>query len=219
MPAKSSGERIKEYRQRLKVSNSEKYFHMCQKDKIRKQKSRALLKLPENRERYELFKEKDRIRKQKRSAQEQASEHGSDEITGKGSTAASLAKSVYKVARNMPRRKSSKVTVVSKIIKSMTPGSKRTLMKRANLGSGYDNSHREINAVERDEMILAFLEEPDISYVCPGRKDTVYLGKDDHGMKIFREKHYLRWTIDEAASMYRVSQKSLCKGSGLLLGL
>ena len=207
MPAKSSGERVKEYRQRLKVSNSVKYFHMCQKDKIRKQKSRALLKLPENRERYELFKEKDRIRKQKRVAEEQAIEHGSDEITGKGSTAASLAKSVYKVARNMPRRKSSKVTVVSKIIKSMTPGSKRTLMKRANLGSGYDNSHREINAVERDEMILAFLEEPDISYVCPGRKDTVYLGKDDQGMKIFREKHYLRWTIDEAVSMYNIGKE------------
>jgi hypothetical protein len=139
------------------------------------------LKLPENCEGYELFKEKDRIRKRNRKAQEQASENGSNEITEKGSSAASLAKSAYKVARNMPRRKSSKVTVVSKIIKSLTPESKRALIKRAHLllGSGYDNSRREINAVERDDLLLAVLEELDISYVCPGRKDTVYIGKDD----------------------------------------
>lgn len=41
----------------------------------------------------------------------------------------------------------------------------------------------------------------EISYTCPGNKDTVYCGKDEHGEKVDKEKHYLLWTFKEILPM------------------
>ena len=206
MPAKSGKQRSKEYRERMKL-DSDKYLRTCLKERSRKQMKLRKMKMPENSREYEQFKQKDRERKQvskqmrvRWELEEMDISSGRSRNESSSSSAASLAKSVYKVKRNMPRRKSTKVNVVSKIIKAMTPASKKSLLKITNLT--YDPSRRQEQASTMDDRILKFLEQPDISYVCPGRKDTVYVGKDERGESIYRAKHFLRWTLDEILSMY-----------------
>ena len=48
----------------------------------------------------------------------------------------------------------------------------------------------------KKEKILAFLEQPDISYCSPSRKETAYCGKSD-GVKVCHLKHYLSFTYRE----------------------
>ena len=106
-----------------------------------------------------------------------------------------------KVQKNLSRRKSTKVEVVSKLVGSMTPKSKREVFKKSAVPN-YDGAARNLRAEESNKKILDFLEQSDIAYVCPGRKDTVYLGKDVTGERIYKAKHYLRWTFDEIVAMY-----------------
>ena len=41
---------------------------------------------------------------------------------------------------------------------------------------------------------MEFLNQPDISYTIPGRRDNIYLGKFSE-VKNFAQKRYLLWTI------------------------
>ena len=123
MPAKSGKQRSKEYRERIKL-DSARYLRTCLKERSRKQKKLHDMKMPENSKEYEQFKQRDRIRKQvekqmkSHGAQEEVNNSRTRNVSSSSSSTASLAKSVYKVKRNMPHRKSSKVNVVSKIIQS-----------------------------------------------------------------------------------------------------
>ena len=50
---------------------------------------------------------------------------------------------------------------------------------------------------EVQDHIARFSEKPDISYCCPGQKDTVYCGKAEDGEKMFKPKHYLLHTNEK----------------------
>lgn len=208
MPAKSAAQRAKEYRERVKL-DSEKYLHSCINDKIRKRVKRNEMKLPENREQYERYKSRDRRRKEICKVNQIEKENVN--VSNKPSTAASFAKSVHRVEKNMPRRKSSKVNVVSKILRTMTPESRTKVLTKSKLL--YKSTKRKIAADKQDHQVLAFLEEADISYVCPGRKDTVYIGKNDTGESMYKPKHYLRWTLDEIVSMFNTEKEDDAKVS------
>ena len=52
------------------------------------------------------------------------------------------------------------------------------------------------------EAVILFLEKPDISYCKPGRKDTVYIGKDENRESQYQPHHYIFWTFKEIVSMF-----------------
>ena len=54
---------------------------------------------------------------------------------------------------------------------------------------------------------MSFLERPDISCCKPGRKNTVYCGKDSHSEKIFKPCHYLLWTYKEIVGLYNLENE------------
>ena len=49
---------------------------------------------------------------------------------------------------------------------------------------------------EEHSWLNEFLSQPDIAYVTPGKKDQIYMGKVD-GQKMFRQKKYLLWTLND----------------------
>ena len=49
---------------------------------------------------------------------------------------------------------------------------------------------------------MSFLERPDISYCKPGRRDTIYCGKNENGEKVCKPKHYLLWSLKEVVDMF-----------------
>ena len=51
------------------------------------------------------------------------------------------------------------------------------------------------------EKIVAFLEQPDISYCSPGRKDTAYCGRSD-GVKVYCSVYYLLFTYSNLVYLY-----------------
>ena len=56
--------------------------------------------------------------------------------------------------------------------------------------------------VQSKELLIAFLERPDISYCKPGWGDTVYCGKNEMGDKIYKSKLYLLRTFKELVELY-----------------
>ena len=52
------------------------------------------------------------------------------------------------------------------------------------------------------ETVISFLEKLDISYCKPGRKDTVYIGKDENGESQYQPHHYMLLTFKEIVSMF-----------------
>ena len=179
------------------TERSKKHQQELAKDRERKKKLLELKK-PENKTPYQAFKEADLALK--RAPPVDAQTVLTEEHTP---TKAYLAKSMKKVQKSLPRRKSTKVEVVSKLVGSMTPKSKREVFKKSAVPN-YDGAARNLRAEEsnKNKKILDFLEQSDIAYVCPGRKDTVHLGKDVTGERIYKAKHYLRWTFDEIVAMY-----------------
>ena len=55
--------------------------------------------------------------------------------------------------------------------------------------------------VKTKELLIAFLERPDISYCKPGQGDTVYCGKNEMGAKICKSKYYLLRTFKELVEL------------------
>ena len=49
---------------------------------------------------------------------------------------------------------------------------------------------------------MSFLECPDISYCKPGRRDTIYCGKNENGEKVYKPKHYLLWSLKKVVDMF-----------------
>ena len=56
--------------------------------------------------------------------------------------------------------------------------------------------------VETKELLIGFLERPNISYCKPGRGDTVYCGENE----IYKCKHYLLWTFKELVELYNADR-------------
>ena len=54
---------------------------------------------------------------------------------------------------------------------------------------------------EEKEFLLTFLKSEGISYIVPGRKDQVYIGKGPDGQHMYKPKYYLLWTLREVQEM------------------
>ena len=71
----------------------------------------------------------------------------------------------------------------------MTPRSKKIVIKDSRITeTNYNSVKRNLQSEEEDARILKYFEESDISYICPGRKDTVYMGKKDLGTNCSKRK-------------------------------
>ena len=57
------------------------------------------------------------------------------------------------------------------------------------------------------EVVMSFLERPNISYCKPAQKDTVYCRKDSNGEKIFKPRDYLLWTYKEIVGLYNLENE------------
>ena len=61
---------------------------------------------------------------------------------------------------------------------------------------------------EKKKFLLAFLKSEGMSYTMPGRKDQVYVGKDENGKRMYKAKHYLLWTLREILNHELCSENS-----------
>ena len=48
---------------------------------------------------------------------------------------------------------------------------------------------------EQIEWLENTLERPDLTYITPGRKDNVYVGKNNEGVREYVQKRYLLWSL------------------------
>ena len=53
---------------------------------------------------------------------------------------------------------------------------------------------------EEKEWLLTFFDRPDITYINPGRKDNVYIGKGN-GIRKYFQKCYLLWKLRDLLSI------------------
>ena len=100
----------------------------------------------------------------------------------------------------MPKSSPLKLKVISALVKSMSPSKKKHIFSDARRELSF-NRGRPSKVLQNKDAIVAFLEQPDISYCAPGRKDTAYCGKSN-GTKIYRSKHYLLYSYHELVSLY-----------------
>lgn len=77
-------------------------------------------------------------------------------------------------------------TVDTWVTSKQVVGCSDTKLKWAMLG-------RLSKVVHNKESVVSFLQQPDVNYCDPGRKDTAFCGKSD-GNKIYHLKHYLLYT-------------------------
>ena len=65
---------------------------------------------------------------------------------------------------------------------------------------------------EELEWLKEFLDRPDISYMNPGKKDHVYVGKKN-GVKVYEQKRYFLWKIRDLHEIAN-GRSVIKKGSG-----
>ena len=93
-----------------------------------------------------------------------------------GSSKQSIGKSIAKAKQALPKHTPLKVKVISNLVTQLSPHSKTSVFSSAKRSLNKPGRPRKKITEVRDR-ILRFLEKPDMSYCCPGRKDTVYCGK------------------------------------------
>ena len=104
----------------------------------------------------------------------------------------SLGKAVARTISTLPKIPGKKKQVLSKIVSTLSPCSKTAVFTSAWRKFDHNNTlgQPKISSGLR-ETVISFLEKPGISYCKPGRKDTVYTGKDENGESQYRLHHYL----------------------------
>ena len=194
-PPKSEAERRernKRYCQQYRQKNKEKYR---KRDAERKTYERAKLKLT-NPELYELKKAEDRdraklyrMRKKLNLINPEKDTTNENENNPAPSTSfttkQALSRSVNKVQKALPFSPRKKSEVIGKLAQKLqlriAPKGKRG--RKSN-----DLSDEQIAWIEE------FLNRSDVTYMNPGRKDNVYIGKVN-GERKYEQKRYLLWTI------------------------
>ena len=72
----------------------------------------------------------------------------------------------------MPKSSPLKVKVLSALLKSLSPSKKKNIFSDARRKLSF-NPGRPSKVLQNKDSIIAFLEQPDISYCAPSRKDTI----------------------------------------------
>ena len=177
--AKPGAVRQREYEQRKKEEDKEAYL---QKRRDQKREQRELLKA--NKEKYEAQKLKDRLREKKAviEATLLTTVTSTSSSESSYSSRQSLGKAVAHTVRMLCKTPGKKKQILSKIVSTLSPCSKTTVCTSAwrKLDHNSILGWAKISSGLR-ETVISFLEKPDISYCKPGRKDMVYIGKDENG--------------------------------------
>ena len=204
--AKTAAQKQKEYRDRLKTKDNTGYLN---KEKKRKNDKLNLLKMATNVVQYKNFLRKDRDRKafkNKENCAEGGGEGGGNSSgLGSFSTRQSYGKSLARAKRSLPNSPSKKKIVIASLVQEMSPSSKKDLYaigRKTRTHESWKVGRNKISN-EKAEKVTTFLESPAISYCMPGRKDTIYCGKNIETLeKIYKSRHYLNWSLNEIVAMY-----------------
>ena len=112
-------------------------------------------------------------------------------------------KAVAHSMRMLPKIPHKKKQVFSKIVSTLPPCCKTALFT----STGRKLDHNSILgwpkiSSELRETVISFQEKPYVSYCKPGRKDLVYIGKDENEESHYRLRHYMLWTFKDIVSMF-----------------
>ena len=189
--AKSHAQRQKGYLKRLKEKGEADYL---KRDREQKQKERAALKL--NKNMHQSKQGTDRKKLKKQVILEQSMEPTASSPTLFGSIQ-SFGKASAKAKHSLPKSPKKKRAVITFLVKSLSPNSKKQVYESGRRTVDVNLGRQKI-PVKTKELLIGFLERPNISYCKPGRGDTVYCGKNE----IYKCKNYLLWTFKELVELY-----------------
>ena len=193
--ALNGAERAKRYRERKKESNVTVYRHMEAKHKA---KYRA--KLKESKDKWTAYLRKDRQRKQEKKHCD------SNQLALKlpaFTSSQSLMRSLKRANSALPKSSPQKVAILGAMVADLSSSKMSTVMDSARRKVEDKRGRTKALTEEQQKCIISFLQRPDISYTCPGRKDQVYVGKTKDGDKDYRTKYYLLWKLSEILSLFK----------------
>ena len=180
-------ERKKKKLQTLKCLKPIKHKEHLEKDRMRKKEYR------------------ERKKQQEQQSQQQNNSNGSSATSSSTQCAAAfttkepLQRSVNKVQKLLPKSPWKKTEMI------------KDLASKYKLRIQFNSKKRgRIEKVINDEptaYLDEFFERPDITYINPGRKDHVYLGKVD-GEKTYAQKRYLLRTLRELFEILNGEEKN-----------
>ena len=183
----------KEYCKRYREKNSKKYK---ENDALRKRYTRMLTKTTspllheeqkkKNRERMRLYREKKRDEKENIVADEESA----------FSTKQSRARSLKRAEDGLPSSPNKKMEVIGSLAKKYKV--RIALCKKR--GRKYEDLSE-----EKVNWLKNYLERPEMTYINPGKKDNVYVGKVD-GKSMYVQKQYLLWTLRDTLDIINGSK-------------
>ena len=196
-PAKKTSEN-KDYCKRYREKNREKYR---KNDAERKRAQRVKVKL-QNPELYELKKKEERERKQLSRLRKKFGLINQSPVTSESTVAAAnndaatpstsfstkqaKARSISRAEKALPKSPRKKNEILGSLAKKYKL---RIVMNKKKTG----RKATELTEEEK-QWIVVNLDSADLTYVNPGRKDHVYIGKKD-GERQYCQKRYLLWNM------------------------
>ena len=110
----------------------------------------------------------------------------------------SLGKAVAHTIRMLPKTPGKKKQVLNKIVSTFFPCSKTAVFTSAQRKFDHNSiwGRPKISSGVR-KTVISFLKKPDISYCKLGRKDVVYIGKDENEESQYQPRHYMLWTLKD----------------------
>ena len=105
-----------------------------------------------------------------------------------------------RVSKAHPQTPVKKKQIISKILSNFSPTGKEIFAsaRKSTSSAGCPSS----GTIKNKEVVMSFLKLPNISYCKPGRRDTIYCGKNKNSEKVYKPKHYLLWSLKEVVEMF-----------------
>ena len=97
----------------------------------------------------------------------------------------------------LPKSSPQKVAILGAMVADLSSSKMSTVMDSARRKVEDKTGRTKSLTEEQQKWIISFLQRPDISYTCPGRKDQMYVGKTKDGDKDYRTKYHLLWKLSE----------------------
>ena len=201
---KSKSDANKEYLKKYGEKNSKKYK---KSDNERKKKKLQTSKYLEP-IKYKEHPEKDRMRKkeyrERKKQQEQQSQQQNNSNGSSATSSSTQCAAAFTTKQSLQRS----VSKVEKLLLK-SPWKKTEVIKglRILFNSKKRGRTEKVINDEPTAYLDEFFERPDITYINPGRKDHVYLGKVD-GEKTYAQKRYLLWTLRELFEILNGEEKT-----------
>ena len=179
----TNAQRCKKYRKK----NQERYRAS---DSLRKKHQRQEMKIL-CREKYETMKLKERLRKQQSRKKQK---HILAELNTQSTPASTSSTFTHRATKNRSLKK-----VETSLPKS--PGKRNeiisSLATKFQIRIAYQpkrGRNKDVLSEKERKYLIEFFDKQDISYMTPGRKDNVYIGKVN-GVSQYEQKRYLLWTL------------------------